>query len=1027
MERGSVVSGLVQSASGTWSGTTVAVSLATIPASTSTLVLIIAGNTTVTTPSGWTLRESRVDYMGHYLYTRTNVATTSWSVTTASGTGTWWLAEISHAAYEFSESANNPNIDVSYSTPFITPAAGERLLIASIGSTTELATARTISGWTEDFVEVDDICSATSDYPMQAIATRSASTDGTIAYGTTADYSGQSAGRSAIIASFVAMGEQQDTVPPTPPSGLSATPRDTTIELEWTASTDNVAVAGYEYSLDGGGYISTGSEVTQTAITGLDTATTYQIRIRAFDIAGNRSAPVLVEVETTSPVAMAVYQDFTSATWGAAASAKTSSDGVWRIAGDWPGTGGNMMLSANGTINFADPGVLSLVCQANSTNAAEIQTVTTYGHGYFECRMKVGRVAGTCQSFFLIGDGYGPGEIDFEFLTGGTLGGWLNDSTGTVMVNVHPTNAAVAVPLPFNPCDDFHVYGILWRTSRIDFVVDGQVLYTWDSLPTELGVGAEKMYVMANNWTAQSPDWGGGPPSVDAVAQYDYFKIWEGATTIPVGAVGGAPVAGGFRSPVNLAAVATDSSVALTWGNAYENAAGYEYSLDGTNFIGTGSLSTEYTVTGLTPGTAYTLRVRAVDAGGQRSRDERVIAVTTSATAGEIAGLARIPWEGGPAYYDAIPHAARAGWNDPSFIPVGLWWGGVSTQAQIQWDKDHGLNTYIITNSENPDMAALMEANGMHWIGGQLPGLNRDTSTCWVGDFLDDEVEGRFSPVDGRAHMQQLCDTLPDDNKLRFANWASMLVDNWFGSNDAALYTTYTDATSIDMYWYTVGFCSRNPYVGEEYFSQSIPQATCRTARSYGRMVDMLRSVYDRPNGRLQPTWNFLEVVSGAPAEVADPPIISPGQLKGAAMSSIIHEARGLLWFPQCFDGPYGAGNSVQSALNVPGYPGLPQVTAMGEINNFIHSLATVINTQSYVHNFGPGLDTMLKASGGYAYIFAMTEGLTGSRALTLPAGITGNSVEVIGESRTLSVDANRQFVDNFPNDYSYHVYKILI
>lgn len=225
-----------------------------------------------------------------------------------------------------------------------------------------------------------------------------------------------------------------------------------------------------------------------------------------------------------------VLQHFDAATWGSA-SAKTSSDGIWRIAGDWTGTGGNMLLRSNGLVDTSGSGTLSLICRANSTNAGEIQTLPTYGHGYFECRMKVGKVAGTCQSFFLIGDGYGPGEIDFEFLTGGPLGSWLNTSTGAVMVNMHPTNSAVQVNLPFNPCDAFHTYGILWRTTSIGFYVDGTLRHEFTNLPSALGPSAEPVYVMANNWTAQSPDWGGGPPATDAIAQYDYFKVWVGATT----------------------------------------------------------------------------------------------------------------------------------------------------------------------------------------------------------------------------------------------------------------------------------------------------------------------------------------------------------------------------------------------------------------------------------------------------------------------------------------------------------------
>lgn len=238
--------------------------------------------------------------------------------------------------------------------------------------------------------------------------------------------------------------------------------------------------------------------------------------------------------QSSSTLPPTLVQEFDAATWGDPANV-ISADGVWRIAGDWPGTGGNMMLRSNGVIDTAGTGTLALTCQANSTNAGEIQSLPGFGHGYFECRMKVGKTAGTCQSFFLIGEGtYGPGEIDFEFLTGGSNGTWLNTSDGQVWCTMHPGSISEVITLGFNPCDDFHTYGILWRTDSITFVVDGIPKHTFTTIPAELAHGAKNMYVMANNWTSQSDVWGGGPPTSDATALYDRIRIWEGVTSVPV-------------------------------------------------------------------------------------------------------------------------------------------------------------------------------------------------------------------------------------------------------------------------------------------------------------------------------------------------------------------------------------------------------------------------------------------------------------------------------------------------------------
>ncbi|MCK8497397.1 fibronectin type III domain-containing protein [Myxococcus fulvus] len=83
-----------------------------------------------------------------------------------------------------------------------------------------------------------------------------------------------------------------DTVPPSTPGSLRSTGvSNSSVSLSWSASTDNVAVTGYEIFVNGGGSASaTTTGATSVTVTGLNANTTYTFTAKARDAAGNRSA-----------------------------------------------------------------------------------------------------------------------------------------------------------------------------------------------------------------------------------------------------------------------------------------------------------------------------------------------------------------------------------------------------------------------------------------------------------------------------------------------------------------------------------------------------------------------------------------------------------------------------------------------------------------------------------------------------------------------------------------------------------------
>ncbi len=92
---------------------------------------------------------------------------------------------------------------------------------------------------------------------------------------------------------------QADTVAPTAPSGLAATATGTSVNLRWTAATDNVAVTGYDIIRDGAPAGSVTGDTTTFTDSGLSAGTRYEYRVVARDAQGNRSAPSAAAAVTT--------------------------------------------------------------------------------------------------------------------------------------------------------------------------------------------------------------------------------------------------------------------------------------------------------------------------------------------------------------------------------------------------------------------------------------------------------------------------------------------------------------------------------------------------------------------------------------------------------------------------------------------------------------------------------------------------------------------------------------------------------
>ncbi len=140
----------------------------------------------------------------------------------------------------------------------------------------------------------------------------------------------------------------QDTQAPSTPSGLTSPSKTAnSVSLSWNASSDNVAVTGYE--VFNGSTLAASVSGTSATVSGLNANTTYTFTVKARDAAGNRSAASSAFSTTTSPSAPADTQA-PSTPSGLSSPSKTASSVslAWNASSDNVGVTGYLVFR-NGT------------------------------------------------------------------------------------------------------------------------------------------------------------------------------------------------------------------------------------------------------------------------------------------------------------------------------------------------------------------------------------------------------------------------------------------------------------------------------------------------------------------------------------------------------------------------------------------------------------------------------------------------------------------------------------------------------
>lgn len=419
--------------------------------------------------------------------------------------------------------------------------------------------------------------------------------------------------------------------------------------------------------------------------------------------------------------------------------------------------------------------------------------------------------------------------------------------------------------------------------------------------------------------------------------------------------------------------------------------------------------------------------------------------------------LPLIPWEGGPEYWSQFASMQGTEWETDTFFPIGAWGAYVDNASDWEAHADVGINTFWATFNSIANAETVATNNGI-WCFGELD--CGDRSLGWlIGDEMDmwcggwaagascgwnswngqvgfgTQADGAQNGFTASAGLEAL---LPADGKLRYINWGkgiayghgltcrrTFLGGNTYPYDGNGAHDQWPlHVASCDVYFYGDDFV-----VGEKAWFDVTSDAEVPRAANYGE-VTMTRlresSDYTDTNTPRIPLGAALEL-GGIFNNPTDLPTVDV--IEGAAWSTLIFEARFLIYFTHAYTPGFDDYFSDKIARGTGTYWDNVR-TVISRINSHVTALAPVLNTQSYEFTFNAGLNTMLKAKDGYAYIFAMQKrAATTSGDFTLDlngSGINGTTAEVLNESRSISISGG-QFTDNFAQEYTHHIYKIAI
>lgn len=180
---------------------------------------------------------------------------------------------------------------------------------------------------------------------------------------------------------------------------------------------------------------------------------------------------------------------------------------IWSVSGGW--SNGSYMVNdwRRSQSVFDDGLVLTLEDLPGGISryaSGEVQSRTTYGHGYYEATMQAASGSGIVSGFFTYtGPPFGKpwNEIDVEI---------LGKDTKAATLTYHNNGKSIShvVELDFDAASGLHHYAFDWQPGYIRWYIDGKLVR--EEVGSELPLPNEAQKIMMHLWgTDSNRDWTG--------------------------------------------------------------------------------------------------------------------------------------------------------------------------------------------------------------------------------------------------------------------------------------------------------------------------------------------------------------------------------------------------------------------------------------------------------------------------------------------------------------------------------------